>query len=76
MKHFKDLTAQCAEQIDRLDCAAALQPLDRILNEGTSAHQQLKSYNDSRVAGDDNLQASAKVIDWLKATTLDAAVSG
>lgn len=72
----KDLITACAEQIERLDCETALKPLDRILTEGTSAHQQLKIYNDGRAAGDDNLQALAKVIDWLKATTLEAAIAG
>jgi carboxylate-amine ligase len=65
-----DLQTQCREQIDRLNCTAALEPLNRILTEGTSAHQQLKIYNDSRAAGDENLQALGKVIDWLKETTL------
>lgn len=65
-----DLQTQCREQIDRLNCTAALEPLTRILTEGTSAHQQLKIYNDSRAAGDENLQALGKVIEWLKETTL------
>jgi carboxylate-amine ligase len=64
------LQTECSEQIDRLKCAAALAPLDRILAEGTSAHRQLKIYNDSRAAGDDNPEALAKVIEWLKETTL------
>src|SRR5688572_10562859 len=64
------LQTECSEQIDRLKCAAALAPLDRILAEGTSAHQQLKIYNDSRAAGDENPEALAKVIEWLKETTL------
>jgi carboxylate-amine ligase len=67
------LRSECREQIDRLNCAAALKPLDRILTEGTSAHQQLKIYNDSRAAGDENPQALAKVIEWLKQTTLASA---
>lgn len=70
-KVVSDLMSACREQIDRLDCATALEPIDRILNEGTSAHEQLKIYNDSRAAGDENPQALLKVIDWLKATTLD-----
>jgi carboxylate-amine ligase len=65
-----DLLSQCGEQIERLNCTEALQPLDRILIEGTSAHQQLKVYNDSRAAGDENPQALGKVIEWLKATTM------
>ncbi len=64
------LLSQCGEQIDRLNSAEALLPLQRILAEGTSAHQQLKIYNDSRAAGDENPQALGKVIDWLKETTL------
>lgn len=69
-KVVSDLMAACGEQIDRLGGAEALQPIERILAEGTSAHQQLKIYNDSRAAGDDSLDALKKVIDWLKATTL------
>lgn len=69
----RELLTTCREQIDRLDCTVALEPIERILNEGTSAHQQLKIYNDSRAAGDENRQALLKVIDWLKATTLDVA---
>jgi carboxylate-amine ligase len=65
-----DLQAQCREQIDRLNCTAALEPLNRILTDGTSAHLQLKIYNDSRAAGDENLQALGKVMGWLKETTL------
>jgi len=64
------LRTECREQIDRLKCADALKPIDRILAEGTSAHQQLKIYNDRRAAGDENPQALAKVVDWLKETTL------
>lgn len=65
-----DLIDACSEQIDRLDCADALKPIERILVEGTSAHQQLKIYNDSRAAGDESVDALLKVIEWLKATTL------
>lgn len=64
------LLADCGEQIDRLKSAPALAPLNRILAEGTSAHQQLKIYNDSRAAGEENPQALGKVIEWLKQTTL------
>ena len=67
-----DMLSQCREQIDRLNGAAALKPLERILAEGTSAHQQLKVYNESRAAGDENPQALGKVIEWLRATTLAA----
>ena len=69
---ISNLMKDCADQIDRLDCAVALEPLQRILSDGTSAHQQLKIYNDARAAGDDNPQALAKVIDWLQETTLVA----
>ncbi len=65
-----DLLGDCEEQINRLDSVTALAPLQRILSEGTSAHQQLKIYNDCRAGGDDNPQALSKVLDWLKATTL------
>lgn len=69
-KVVSDLIDACGEQIDRLDCGDALQPIERILSEGTSAHQQLKIYNDSRAAGDESVDALLKVIEWLKVTTL------
>jgi len=72
-KMVSDLMTVCGEQIDRLGCAEALKPIERILTEGTSAHQQLKIYNDSRAAGDDSLDAINEVIEWLKATTLRSA---
>lgn len=65
-----DLIAACGEQIDRLDCAEALKPIERMLDEGTSAHEQLKIYNDRRAAGDESLDALLKVVEWLKVTTL------
>jgi carboxylate-amine ligase len=65
-----DLIAACGDQIDRLDCGEALEPIERILSEGTSAHQQLKIYNDCRAAGDESLDALLKVIEWLKVATL------
>jgi carboxylate-amine ligase len=65
-----NLLSECQEQVDRLNCATALKPVERILAEGTSAHQQLTIYNDSRAAGDENPQALSKVIEWLKETTL------
>jgi carboxylate-amine ligase len=69
-KVVADLLTECREPIERLKCGPALEPLQRILAEGTSAHRQLKIYNDSRAAGDDNSQALRKVIEWLKETTL------
>lgn len=69
-KVVRDLIATCGEQIDRLDCAEALQPIERLLTEGTSAHEQLRIYNDSRAAGDESLDALLKVVEWLKVTTL------
>src|SRR5690606_7899045 len=68
-KLVRNLMNECSERIERLGCAKALEPIERILNEGTSAHQQLKIYNHGRAAGDESPQALLKVMDWLKATT-------
>lgn len=65
-----DLMAACGEQIDRLDCAEALEPIERILSEGTSAHQQLKIYNERRAAGEESSDALLKVVEWVKVATL------
>lgn len=69
-----ELMCACGEQIDQLDCASALAPIERILNEATSAHQQLKIYHDSRAAGDEHQRALLNIVDWLKAATLDVAI--
>jgi glutamate---cysteine ligase / carboxylate-amine ligase len=59
-----------AEEADQLQCARALEGLERILHRGTSAHRQLKIYNDARAVGASRAEALRQVLEWLTAATL------
>lgn len=60
-------------QVARLRCEAAIQPLQRILVEGSSAHQQLRIYNESRAEGANAERSLARVLHWLASETLASA---
>ena len=66
---LRSLVELAAEHIERLDCARSLQPLQRVLDEGTSAHVQLRLYNEGRAAGESRVQALRRALDWLERTT-------
>lgn len=70
---LRDAVARLRELVDeqarRLDCIDSLRHIDRILEHGTSAHAQLRRYNDSRAAGETRAKSLKNVIDWLSATT-------
>ena len=59
-----------AEETDQLGCATALGGLDTILQRGTSAHRQLKIYNDARAEGANRSEALRQVLAWLATATL------
>jgi carboxylate-amine ligase len=65
-----ELIALLDRYIDRRDCRRALEPLRRMLDEQTSAHQQLRVYNQARAAGDSVEQALGSVLRWLQQQTL------
>jgi carboxylate-amine ligase len=65
-----ELCALVAEHVDRHGCVEALHPLRRIVEDGTSAHLQLRVYNDARAAGADASEAMQAVLEWLAAATL------
>jgi carboxylate-amine ligase len=56
-------------EAERLGCKPALERLDAIMSGGSSAHVQLRVYNESRIAGATRAQALHAVVDWLIATT-------
>ncbi|HMN46163.1 MAG TPA: carboxylate-amine ligase [Povalibacter sp.] len=58
-----------AEDAQRLECVPELQHLTRILDRGTSAHAQLRIYNDARAAGDSQDRALRRVVEWLSNET-------
>jgi carboxylate-amine ligase len=62
-----------ADQIRRLRCENALLPLRALLAEGSSAHAQVRIYNDSRAAGAGADAALRRVLRWLASETLASA---
>lgn len=54
-----------AEDADALNCVNAIGNLRTILSDGTSAHQQLRVYNESLEKTGDPAAASRDVVDWL-----------
>ncbi|HEY6645376.1 carboxylate-amine ligase [Povalibacter sp.] len=59
-----------AEDAAMLGCEAALAHLRTIFDRGSSAHSQLRVYNESRAAGVRQDQALRRVVDWLAAETI------
>jgi glutamate---cysteine ligase / carboxylate-amine ligase len=59
-----------AEEANHLQCESALQGLNTILERGTSAHTQLRIYNDARAAGTRRADALRDVLQWLAAATV------
>lgn len=66
LEHLIELTAGAAAQLGYPDLRTRLV---RIIEEGTSSHQQLRIYNEQRAAGDSRTAALRKVLEWLTATT-------
>jgi len=70
------LLDDAAEDAARLRCEAGLERIRRLLEEGTSAHVQLKLFERRRAQGDSVTQAMQYVVDWLVAATYDGADNG
>jgi carboxylate-amine ligase len=66
---LQQLFALIEPEADRLGCKPALQRIDSIMSNGTSAHAQLRIYNERRVAGDTRNRALHQVVNWLIDTT-------
>ncbi len=58
-----------APEARRLGCTPAFDRLETMMREGTSAHAQLRIYNERRVAGATRMQALRGVVEWLVETT-------
>jgi glutamate---cysteine ligase / carboxylate-amine ligase len=67
---LSELLGLMDDQIERLQCDEALRPLQRVLHAGTSAHEQLRIYNDRRAAGQSRSEALREVLTWLENTTV------
>jgi carboxylate-amine ligase len=62
-----------AEDIDALNCGSLRRQLERIVERGSSAEQQLNIYRQRRDAGDSRVDALRAVVDWLIAATVPGA---
>lgn len=62
-----------AEDAQVLRCEPALERIRALLDEGTSAHAQLKLYRAYRNRGDSSAKAMQHVVDWLIAATMPPA---
>jgi glutamate---cysteine ligase / carboxylate-amine ligase len=67
-----DLLALVADDARELGCESELQRVQVLLEEGTSAHAQLKLYRAYRERGDSPAKAMQLVVDWLIAATMPA----
>jgi carboxylate-amine ligase len=59
----------CADA-ERLECTAALDTLNTVVHRGTSAHRQLRIYNEARAAGASRADALREVLTWLAIATV------
>jgi carboxylate-amine ligase len=57
------------EDAAALDCTAEIEGLREIVTRGTSAHQQLRAFDDALRAGATEAEALKRVVDWLIAET-------
>lgn len=65
-----------AEDADALGCQAALAHLDQILSRGTSAHRQIRCYEEARAAGASHREALSTVVDWLAQASIPGTDAG
>ncbi len=70
MEQYRELRELLDEDVRTLGCRQALERLDRILIEGTSAHQQIALYIEKRKAGLERVAALKAVVDWLAEQTI------
>jgi glutamate---cysteine ligase / carboxylate-amine ligase len=68
--YWAELQPLLAEHGQALNCSASLQRVDKILHEGSSAHQQLKIYHQQKLQGSTRRQALNAVVEWLLDETL------
>jgi carboxylate-amine ligase len=70
---IEELLGHAAEDARQLGCEAELARVRVLLDEGTSAHMQVKLYRAYRARGDTAARAMHSVVDWLIAATMPAA---
>ena len=68
---IEEILALVQEDAEALGCVTEIAHARTILSEGTSAHRQLKTYDDSVAAGSDHQTALETVVDRLIDETVD-----
>ena len=68
----EELLANVADDAAILGCEAEMLRVRALLDEGTSAHAQVKLYATFRARGDTPAKAMQSVVDWLIAATMPA----
>jgi glutamate---cysteine ligase / carboxylate-amine ligase len=66
------LIGDVAEDARFLGCEAELSRIRALLDQGTSAHIQVKLYQEFRARGDSSVKAIQSVVDWLIAASIPA----
>ncbi|MGI9321948.1 MAG: carboxylate-amine ligase [Pseudomonadales bacterium] len=69
-KLLEELIQLVAEDAEALGCTAEIQNLRNIMQDGTSAHNQVAVYQQALDAGEDAETALQTVVDWLMAQTV------
>lgn len=67
---YRQMRELLARDVEALDSTSALDRLDRVLIEGTSADRQIAIYTERRGAGLGRVEALKAVVDWLAEETL------
>lgn len=67
---LRELLQELDVYLDRHSCRKVVGVLHSLLEEGTSAHHQLRVYNDARARGDETSVAMGAVVQWLARTTV------
>lgn len=67
---LEEMLTLIKQDAEYFDCVAEVEHARRILERGTSAHWQIKTYNDAKAAGANNMEALRVVVDMLIEETL------
>jgi carboxylate-amine ligase len=67
---LEELIGFLVEDAEALNCVEEIQRLPRILDRGTSAHRQIRIFDQSLEEGLNHEQSLNKVVDWLIAETV------
>lgn len=71
---IEELLELTAEDAAVLDCEHAVAHVRTILEEGTSAHMQLRMYEQARERGETHAKAFHAVVDWMVEATVPPAI--